>query len=223
MNYPISLANALFTETQRQVLGLLYGSPEKSFYLNEILRTTGMGVATIKRELERMEAAGILTRTKIGNQHHFQANPACSIFKELLSLVAKVCNPAASPPASTAFNYPVARSPSVAAHAVHEQPAAYSKGLLESLKQLAHRSHIRRLSLFGSAARGELTPDSDIDLLVEFEPNQTISLGDMAILAEQFSSLFGGRKVDLATKSILKNPYRRRTIERDLRLLYAAE
>ncbi len=181
-----------------------------------------MGVATIKRELARMEAAGILTRTKVGNQHHFQANRDCSIYKELLSLVAKTCNPTPQPD-STAFKYPKGPSLSLATHAVHEQSAPYSGGLLEQLKQLAQRSHIRRLSLFGSAARGELTPESDIDLLVEFESDQTITLGDMAILAEQFSSVFGGRKVDLATKSILKNPYRRRTIERDLRLLYAAE
>ncbi|MCW8944110.1 MAG: nucleotidyltransferase domain-containing protein [Sedimenticola sp.] len=83
------LGAALFTSTQQRVLGLLYNKPEKSYYINEILRLTGMGVATIKRELDRMVAAGILSMTKIGNQHHYQANPACPIYHELLGIVKK--------------------------------------------------------------------------------------------------------------------------------------
>lgn len=83
------LAGALFTATQQNVLGLLYAQPEKSFYTNEILRITGMGVATIKRELDRMVAAGILSMIKIGNQHHYQANPSCPIYSELIGIVKK--------------------------------------------------------------------------------------------------------------------------------------
>ncbi|MEX0619634.1 MAG: nucleotidyltransferase domain-containing protein [Pseudohongiellaceae bacterium] len=93
MNYRISsmsqLSDALFTETQQQVLGLLYGQPDRSFYIKEILRLTGMGVATIKRELDRMLAAGILSMTRIGNQHHYQANSQCPIYGELLGIVKK--------------------------------------------------------------------------------------------------------------------------------------
>ena len=83
------LSNALFTATQQKVLGLLYGQPNRSFYTKEILRSTGMGVATIKRELDRMLAAGILSMTRIGNQHHYQANPQCPIYGELLGIVKK--------------------------------------------------------------------------------------------------------------------------------------
>lgn len=83
------LGNALFTTTQQKVLGLLYGQPDKSFYTKEILRLTGMGVATIKRELDRMLAAGILSLNKIGNQHHYQANKACPIYSDLLNIVHK--------------------------------------------------------------------------------------------------------------------------------------
>ena len=74
------LSNALFTITQQKVLSLLFAQPDKSFYVKEILRLTGMGVATIKRELDRMRAAGILRMTKIGNQHHYQANPDVRFF-----------------------------------------------------------------------------------------------------------------------------------------------
>jgi predicted nucleotidyltransferase len=83
------LGDALLTKTQQKVLGLLYSRPEKSFYTKEILRLTGMGVATIKRELDRMKAAGILSMFKIGNQHHYQANPSCPIYNELLGIVKK--------------------------------------------------------------------------------------------------------------------------------------
>lgn len=83
------LSDALFTETQQKVLGLLYGQPDRSFYTNEILRLTGMGVATIKRELDRMLAAGILRMTRIGNQHHYQADPRCPVYCELLGIVKK--------------------------------------------------------------------------------------------------------------------------------------
>lgn len=83
------MGDALFTTTQQKVLGLLYVQPDRSFYTNEILRLTGMGVATIKRELDRMVAAGILSMTRIGNQHHYQANPECPVYQELLGIVKK--------------------------------------------------------------------------------------------------------------------------------------
>ena len=91
-----------------------------------------------------------------------------------------------------------------------------------ALQALAQRYHIRRLVLFGSAARGELRPDSDIDLLVEFESGAAPSLGGMVGIQDAFVSLFGGRKVDVATPAILNNPYRRRAIEKDMEELYAA-
>jgi uncharacterized protein len=90
------------------------------------------------------------------------------------------------------------------------------------LKKLARHHHIRRLVLFGSAARGELRPDSDIDLLVEFETGKAPSLGGLVEIQDAFAKLFGGRKVDVATPSILNNPYRRRAIEKDMEELYAA-
>ena len=83
------LGDALFSRTRQNVLGLLYAHPDSSFYTNEILRRTGMGVATIKRELDRMVEAGILTLTKVGNQHHYQANLKCPVYAELSSIVRK--------------------------------------------------------------------------------------------------------------------------------------
>lgn len=83
------LGDALFTITQQKVLGLLFTRPEKSFYMKEIIRSTGMGVATIKRELDRMLSAGIISMNKVGNQHHYQANTECPIYDELIGIVRK--------------------------------------------------------------------------------------------------------------------------------------
>jgi predicted nucleotidyltransferase len=91
------------------------------------------------------------------------------------------------------------------------------------LARLCRRRHVRRLSLFGSAVRADFRPDSDVDVLVEFEPQQTPALGEMTDMRDELSALFGGRKVDLATPAILRNPYRRKAIERDLETVYAAK
>jgi predicted nucleotidyltransferase len=88
------------------------------------------------------------------------------------------------------------------------------------LETLARQFHIRQLGLFGSAARGELRTDSDIDLLVEFEPGQAPSLWDASRIQESFSRLFGGRPVDIVSPEVLRNPYRRKSIEKDLKVLF---
>ena len=85
----ISLADALFTRTQQQVLGLLFGRPEQSFYLNEVVRHAGMGKGAVARELARLAQAGIITLTRKGNQSHYQANRECPIYDELKGLIRK--------------------------------------------------------------------------------------------------------------------------------------
>lgn len=83
------IGTALFTKAQQNVLGLLYGNPDKSFYLNEIARKTAMGKGALTRELAKLTEAGILTVTRLGNQNHYQANLSCPIFNELKQVVLK--------------------------------------------------------------------------------------------------------------------------------------
>lgn len=92
----------------------------------------------------------------------------------------------------------------------------------KALGILAERFHIQKLILFGSAARGELRVGSDIDLMVDFIPGKAPSLGGLVEIKIALSALFKNRPVDLVTRSILENPYRRRAIERDMEELYAA-
>jgi len=84
-----TIGDALFTKTQQKVLGLLYGKPEQSFYLNEIVRLAGMGKGSVNRELLKLVSAGLLTVSKQGNQNHYQANASCPIFNELKLIVQK--------------------------------------------------------------------------------------------------------------------------------------
>lgn len=85
----LSLGDALFTATQQKVLGLLYGKPDHSFYANEIARWADIGKGSLMRELDRLHRAGVLTMTRQGNQTHYQANPDCPIYAELLGIVRK--------------------------------------------------------------------------------------------------------------------------------------
>ncbi|WP_260957482.1 nucleotidyltransferase domain-containing protein [Pseudomonas citri] len=87
--YPLSLSDALFTATQQRVLGLLFGKPDQSFYTNEIARWAHIGKGSLTRELERLQRSGVLTMTRRGNQTHYQANPRCPIYAELLGIVQK--------------------------------------------------------------------------------------------------------------------------------------
>jgi predicted nucleotidyltransferase len=68
--------------------------------------------------------------------------------------------------------------------------------------------HIRRLSLFGSQLTGTARPDSDIDLLVEFEPGRVPGLLALAGMELELSELLGGRRVDLRTAEDLSRYFR---------------
>src|SRR5881628_1882458 len=88
------------------------------------------------------------------------------------------------------------------------------------LAELCRRYEVRELSLFGSAARGEMRPDSDIDLLVEFLPDAQVGLVEHAGLMLDLQRLLG-RKVDLVSKNALK-PRIRPYVLSDAQLVYAA-
>lgn len=199
----------MFTETQRSVLGLLFGDPGRSFFVNEILRAAGKGVGTVHRELSRLVAAQLVNSTRRGNQRHFQANPESPAYPALVVL------------------FTLLDTGQLAVQGIAETPAAYTVGnkmriSKRTLASTCRQHHIKRLSLFGSVTRADFNPDSDIDVLAEFEPGQAPGLVGMANLQEFLSQLFGGRNVDLVTPSVMANPYRRETVERDLRVIYEA-
>ncbi|MCA1694018.1 MAG: nucleotidyltransferase domain-containing protein [Actinobacteria bacterium] len=88
------------------------------------------------------------------------------------------------------------------------------------LAEFCRANGVRRLALFGSALRGELRPDSDIDLLVEFEPGRTPGLLRLAALELELGGLLG-REVDLRTAADLSRHFRD-DVSASARVLYDA-
>jgi predicted nucleotidyltransferase len=84
-----SLAAALFSATQQRVLGLLFGQPHRSFYASELIALAGSGSGAVQRELARLAQSGLLTVRTVGNQKHYQANPASPIYAELCGIATK--------------------------------------------------------------------------------------------------------------------------------------
>ncbi len=90
-----------------------------------------------------------------------------------------------------------------------------------ALVSICQRHRIRRLSVFGSTLRGTTRPDSDLDLLVEFEPHAKPGLIGMARIEIELSSLLDGRKVDLRTAEDLSRHFRDEVV-RTAAMQYAA-
>jgi len=78
----------------------------------------------------------------------------------------------------------------------------------DELTRICARHRINRLSLFGSVLKGTDRPESDVDLLVEFEPGATPGMLRLATIAEELSRLLGGRRVDLRTPGDLSRYFR---------------
>ncbi len=89
-----------------------------------------------------------------------------------------------------------------------------------ALVEFARRNRIRRLAFFGSVLHGNLRPDSDVDVLVEFEPGAKVGLLRMAALELELSRILG-RKVDLRTPQDL-SPYFRDEVIARAEVQYAA-
>jgi predicted nucleotidyltransferase len=92
---------------------------------------------------------------------------------------------------------------------------------LDQIVGFCRQWKIREFSLFGSVLRDDFRPDSDIDVLVSFQPGAPWSLWDLVEMQQQLGALLG-RSVDLIEKEGLRNPYRRHEILSTRRVVYAA-
>ena len=84
-----SLADALFTSTQQRVLALLFGQPNRSFFVTELVALAGSGSGAVQRELARLAQGKLVIVTRVGNQKHYQANNDSPLFDELCSIINK--------------------------------------------------------------------------------------------------------------------------------------
>lgn len=83
------MSGALFSEAQSRVLRWVFGFPDRSFHLSELRRLTGLGSASLQRELRRLAEAGLVSSEPVGNQRHFRANASSPIYDELIALTRK--------------------------------------------------------------------------------------------------------------------------------------
>ncbi|HEY7270196.1 MAG TPA: nucleotidyltransferase family protein [Dehalococcoidia bacterium] len=90
-----------------------------------------------------------------------------------------------------------------------------------ALEEFCQRWGVTRLSIFGSAARNGLGEESDVDVMVSFAEDSRVSLWDFVTMKDELSTLFG-HPVDLIEDGTVRNPIRKKAIERDLRVVYAA-
>jgi predicted nucleotidyltransferase len=85
----MSLAEALFSDSQLRVFRWVFGQPERSYHLSELRRLTGLGSASLQRELNRLAEAGLVRSERVGNLRQFQANAQSPVYGELVGLTRK--------------------------------------------------------------------------------------------------------------------------------------
>lgn len=110
---------------------------------------------------------------------------------------------AAADARETSARYAAARQP-----AAPSLPATVDR---EALAAVCRRHHIRWLAVFGSRVTGDATPDSDVDVVVDFEPGMTPGLG-IVVVAEALRPVLGGERLDLVTRRGLRSPLRERIL-----------
>lgn len=79
---------------------------------------------------------------------------------------------------------------------------------VDAIASFCKENRIRRLAVFGSALRDDFGPNSDVDLLVDFEPEATPGLLRIAAMERELSSLFAGREIELRTPGDLSRYFR---------------
>lgn len=87
-NQPVE--GGLFGKTRSGVLALLYGQPDKSFYLREIVGLLQSGVGAVQRELAALQKLGLIVQEKKGNQSHFRVNSESPIYTEIKGIIQKM-------------------------------------------------------------------------------------------------------------------------------------
>jgi len=85
----MTIAAALFTNSQSRLFAWLFGQPERAYHLNELRRLTGLGSASLQRELNRLVEAGLIDAHSVGNLRRFKVNPQSPVYSELVAITRK--------------------------------------------------------------------------------------------------------------------------------------
>jgi len=91
----------------------------------------------------------------------------------------------------------------------------------EEIAAFCKKWKIDEFSVFGSALREDFRPDSDVDVLINLAPGETMTLESYMDMRDELSAMFGGREIDLVEKPLVSNPYRRKHILANREVVYA--
>ena len=178
-----------------KVLGQLFTHPGDRYYVRQLAAVIGEDSTNVSRELAHLEQAGLLVSITEGRQKYYRADRKSPLFKDIRALLSHL----PAPPTGTR---PESTDP-------FDRRLKINRPELAGFCQL---NHIQKLSLFGSVLRDDFKPESDIDVLVEFQPGKTPGFLKMAGMEEELSNLIGGRKVDLRTPQDLSRHFRERVL-----------
>jgi len=182
---------------RREVLAWFFGHPGAVAHPRELARRLGRSPQVVGRELARLQATGILTSETVGRSRRYRVDVDSPIAADVRSLFAKT------------LGKPPTKSTIVDDHRAE-------------IEALCRRYGVHRLDVFGSAVRDDFDPKrSDVDFLVQFEPGRTPSLRGYLDLRDALASVLD-KPVDLVMDTAVRNPYIRRAIESERRLIYAA-
>lgn len=206
MNDPLE---TLMGRYRREILGTLLARPDEAFHLRELQRLTDIPVGSLSRELRLLVEGGVLRCERHGRRVEYRADVECPVLPELVALFG----------ASYGNPLPVVRGVAESADAAYHVHR-HLKFSQPALARLCRKYHVFRLAVFGSTARGDVGPESDVDVLLEFDAGKAPGVDRLQDVQRELSRVFQGRVVDVATPAVLENPYRRNTILQDMEVLY---
>jgi predicted nucleotidyltransferase len=189
----IRLASFLFGRTRRAAMSLFFEHPDEAYYVSQIVRLLDKGSGAVQRELRLMAEAGIIFRTKKGNQAYYQANKNCPAFNEIKKILEVTSAPV-----------PALSGSRLERHIRVPQ---------QELESFCRQHHIGKLAFFGSVLREDFRPDSDVDVLVDFEHGHTPGLFRLIEMETLLAQLLDVGKVDLRTPEELSHRFRKNVVK----------
>lgn len=183
LDVSLKFTELLFKGYRYRVLELLLLHPEKRYHVREIARLTETVAGTLHKELAKQADAGLLVKESVGNQVMYQANPDCPIIMELTGILEKISEK----------NRGGIKAKTMKMDDLIEK---YRSRILS----LAKDNGVRNVRVFGSMARNEAGPMSDLDLLVDIEKGKSgLALGGFLADVSELTH----RKVDVVTEKSL--------------------
>jgi predicted nucleotidyltransferase len=186
------------SKLRAKLLGWLFSYPGERFYGRQLTTILNDDSTNVSRELARLEMSGILVSTVEGKRKYYSINRGSPAFSELKEL----------------FTNLTAENMFAEEHAVSNAGKIQERLLMfkSKVSEICRLNHIKRLSLYGSVLRDNFRPDSDIDILAEFEPGRTPGFLKLFEIETHLSSILG-RKVDLRTPEDLSLYFRDKVLK----------